>query len=234
MAMPRRGIEEGFCRRPSPSVSASARHSSAVTMQSPREERGLQAAETSSRSERAKHPDILPPPTLWCVGNDRLEILRPFASRTFLRPQVRAPTAMFGSGRAARVGPKPYPPAASYPDPFLRCPSGACSHLRWFPGAASAAADLPPANLLRCPSGTENARSRVEEKPTARVLCSQLLRLPLGQPASTTPLCANIPPPRNLLLKSENPAAARSCRICSARACPGRRKSPTNSPPRCP
>ena len=41
-----------------------------------------------------------------------------------------------------------------HPEPFLRCPARARSHLVRFPGAASAGADLPPANLLRRPSGT--------------------------------------------------------------------------------
>ena len=38
--------------------------------------------------------------------------------------------------------------------PFLRCPAGAQSPASRLPGAAAAAADLPPANLLRRPSGT--------------------------------------------------------------------------------
>ena len=40
---------------------------------------------------------------------------------------------------------------------LLRCPVGARSHAAPLPGAASAAADLPPANLLRRPSGTGTA-----------------------------------------------------------------------------
>ena len=50
------------------------------------------------------------------------------------------------------------PTIARHPSPFLRCPAGAPDFSPRFPGAASAAADLPPANLLRCPSGTENGR----------------------------------------------------------------------------
>ena len=49
---------------------------------------------------------------------------------------------------------------AAFPRPavasghFLRCPVGARSDAARYPGAASAGADLPPANLLRRPSGT--------------------------------------------------------------------------------
>ena len=48
-----------------------------------------------------------------------------------------------------------------HPSPFLRCPAGARSHSSPLPGAASAA-DLPPANLLRRPSGSANVRARAE------------------------------------------------------------------------
>ena len=53
---------------------------------------------------------------------------------------------------------------AAFPSPlvasghFLRCPVGARSQAARFPGAASAGADLPPANLLRRPSGTGTGR----------------------------------------------------------------------------
>ena len=57
------------------------------------------------------------------------------------------------SGSQCRI---PAAPASDqHPGPFLRCPAGARSSSPWIPGAASAAADLPPANTLRRPSGTE-------------------------------------------------------------------------------
>ena len=58
------------------------------------------------------------------------------------------------------IRPAAFPPSLGTAGLFLRCPVGARSQAAPLPGAASAAADLPPANLLRCPSGTENGRSR--------------------------------------------------------------------------
>ena len=52
------------------------------------------------------------------------------------------------------VRPAGFPPALVAPGLFLRCPAGARSQAAPRPGAASAAAALPPANLLRRPSGT--------------------------------------------------------------------------------
>ncbi len=46
---------------------------------------------------------------------------------------------------------------------FLRCPAGARSHSARIPGAASAGADLPPANFLRRPSGTGSGRPRTRD-----------------------------------------------------------------------
>ena len=67
-----------------------------------------------------------------------------------------------------------------HPGPFLRCPAGARSHSARFPGAASAGADLPPANLLRCPSGTGTGRPRTDKgKPSARELRFQRVWLRL-------------------------------------------------------
>ncbi len=50
-----------------------------------------------------------------------------------------------------------FPPPLVATGHFLRCPAGARSHAARSPGAASAGADLPPANLLRRPSGTRTA-----------------------------------------------------------------------------
>ena len=73
------------------------------------------------------------------------------------------------------------PPAIGrYPGPFLRCPAGARSHSARFPGAASAGADLPPANLLRRPSGTGTGRPRTDKgKPPAQEWRLNLVRLRL-------------------------------------------------------
>ena len=56
--------------------------------------------------------------------------------------------------------------------PISSMPRGARSHSPRVPGAASAAADLPPANLLRRPSGT---RTGPLLKPTHAVVPQQLL-----------------------------------------------------------
>ncbi len=69
----------------------------------------------------------------------------------------RGPPRNFSSTarRLGRIGP---PVIGPHPGAFLRCPAGARSHLARFPGAASAGAALPPANILRCPSGTGTGR----------------------------------------------------------------------------
>ena len=54
------------------------------------------------------------------------------------------------------------PAMGQRPGPVLRCPAGARRHSARFPGAASAGADLPPANLLRRPSGTGTGRPRTD------------------------------------------------------------------------
>ncbi len=51
-----------------------------------------------------------------------------------------------------------FPPPLVASGHFLRCPAGARRHSARFPGAASAGADLPPANLRRRPSGTGTGR----------------------------------------------------------------------------
>ena len=71
--------------------------------------------------------------------------------RSFWRRPSRSVSAL-----ARRRGQIEPPAIIRNPGPVLRCPAGARRYSRWFPGAASAAADLPPANLLRRPSGTEN------------------------------------------------------------------------------
>ena len=53
-------------------------------------------------------------------------------------------------------------------DHFLRCPVGARSHAARYPGAASAGADLPPANLLRGSSGTGTGRPRAVHRSGRR------------------------------------------------------------------
>ena len=72
--------------------------------------------------------------------------------------------------------------------PFLRCPAGARSHSAQLPGAAFAGADLPPANLLRRPSGTGTGRPRTDQvKSPTREWRSQLGRLRLRR--SVLQLC---------------------------------------------
>ena len=78
------------------------------------------------------------------------------------RRSVRGRTSTNGSVTARRIGKVKPSPIARHLGLFLRCPAGAPSYARLFPGAASAAADLPPANLLRCPSGTLNMQPRHE------------------------------------------------------------------------
>ena len=63
-----------------------------------------------------------------------------------------------------------FPPPRVASGPFLRCPAGARSHMARFPGAASAGADLPPANLLRRPSGTGTGSARAQCGGSAQVV----------------------------------------------------------------
>ena len=80
------------------------------------------------------------------------------------------------SATALSLGPVEPPAIGLHSWPFLRCPAGAPNHSARFPGAASATADLPPANLLRRPSGTGNGRPRTDQgKPRARAWCSNLI-----------------------------------------------------------
>ena len=84
------------------------------------------------------------------------------------------------SATTRRLGPVGPPVIGPHPGPFLRCPAGARSHAARFPGAASAGADLPPANLLRRPSGTGTGRPPTDHgKPPAREWRSQGVRLRL-------------------------------------------------------
>ena len=84
------------------------------------------------------------------------------------------------SATARHLGQVGSPAIGRCPGPFLRCPAGARSHSPRFPGAASAGADLPPANLLRRPSGTGTGPPRTDKgKPPAREWRSKLLRLRL-------------------------------------------------------
>ena len=86
-----------------------------------------------------------------------------------------------------------------HPGPFLRCPAGAPGKLRRFPGAASAAADLPPANLLRCPSGTKGGRIFTGRRNPR---CGIRVPIPLGCcSAANCPLYLH-PPTESSLLKS--------------------------------
>ena len=73
------------------------------------------------------------------------------------------------SATTRRLGPVGPPASDQHSGPFLRYPAGARSDPERFPGAASAGADLPPANLLRCPSGTGTGCSPTDQgKPLAR------------------------------------------------------------------
>ena len=77
--------------------------------------------------------------------------------------------------RLEQLGP---PAIGQRPGPFLRCPAGAWRHSAPLPGAASAGPDLPPANLLRRPSGTGTGRPRTDHgKPPARKWRSHVVRL---------------------------------------------------------
>ena len=74
-------------------------------------------------------------------------------------PQRGIEEAFGAVRRRGQVGPSAI---SQHSGPFLRCPAGARSHASpLLPGAASAA-DWPPANLLRRPSGTGTGRSRSE------------------------------------------------------------------------
>ena len=66
------------------------------------------------------------------------------------------------SATTRRLGPVGPPASDQHSGPFLRYPAGARSDPERFPGAASAGADLPPANLLRRPSGTGTGRPRTD------------------------------------------------------------------------
>ena len=101
-------------------------------------------------------------------------------------PGCRVKRAMPQRGIGDAFGARPSPRAevgptamVRHPGPFLRCPAGARSHSSPLPGAASAA-DLPPANFLRRPSGTGTGRPRPDHgKAPAREWRSQVVRLRL-------------------------------------------------------
>ena len=95
--------------------------------------------------------------------------------RSFWR---RPPCSIAATAR--RLGQLGPPAIGQHPGQFLRCPAGAGSHSARFPGAASAGADLPPANLLRRPTGTGTGRPRTAKgRPPAREWRSKLVRLRL-------------------------------------------------------
>ncbi len=73
---------------------------------------------------------------------------------------ARPPSVAVTTRRLGQIG---VPAIGEHPGPFLRCPAGARSHPARFPGAASAGAYLPPANLLRRPSGTGTGRPRTDK-----------------------------------------------------------------------
>ncbi len=80
------------------------------------------------------------------------------------RPPVAPPNRPCPSGASNKffggVLPAAFPPTLVASGHFLRCPVGAQSDATRYPGAASAGADLPPANFLRRPSGTGTGRPR--------------------------------------------------------------------------
>ena len=91
-------------------------------------------------------------------------------------PQRGIGAAFWAVRRRGQVGPTAM---VRHPGPFLRCPAGARSHSSPLPGAASAA-DWPPANFLRRPSGTGTGRPRPDHgKAPAREWPSQVVRLRL-------------------------------------------------------
>ncbi len=137
---------------------------------------GWCAAHTAALREKSPRPaSILPPP---CPPADPQIIVTnaplfvPEGPRRKLaggksaqraRPPVAPPNGPCPSGASKKFF-EAYPRNISAllvtSGHFLRCPAGARIKAAPFPGAASAGADLPPANLLRRPSGTGTGRPR--------------------------------------------------------------------------
>ena len=123
-----------------------------TTLQNPRAPRGFWRCRAADRGmKNCRQRFALRP------GGTPQEISRGQARSAGAAPGCAAERAMpqrgieevFGSGVPAAL-----PPPLVASGHFLRCPVGAPSQTARFPGAASAEADLPPANLLRRPSGT--------------------------------------------------------------------------------
>ncbi len=96
-----------------------------------------------------------------CPGGTPQEISRGQARTAGAAPGCAAERAMPQRGIEEVFGgdiPAAFPPPPVASGHFLRCPVGAQSQMARFPGAASAEADLPPANLLRRPFGTRTWR----------------------------------------------------------------------------
>ncbi len=82
--------------------------------------------------------------------------------------------------------PAAFSPALVASGHFLRCPAGARSQTAGFPGAASAGADLPPANLLRSPSGTGAGRSCPQHVRSLEVVGILRRSFPISRAATGT------------------------------------------------
>ena len=101
-----------------------------------------------------------------------------------LAASPRSVAASRRSGRGCRA--KAAAVGGRHPVRFLRCPSGAWINSSRRPGAASAGADLPPANILWRPSGTETKRSLPE---IGNPRCSHCVPHSFG--SRSAPLCSS-------------------------------------------
>ena len=124
----------------------------ATTLQNPRATQGFFRRRTTDRGlKNCRQRFAL------CPGGTPQEISRGQARTAGAAPGVAAERAMPQRGIEEVFGsdfPAALPPPLGASGHFLRCPVGAQSQTARSPGAASAEADLPPANLLRRPSGT--------------------------------------------------------------------------------
>ena len=135
-------------------------------------------------------------------------------------PQRGIGEAFWAVRRRGQVGPTAM---VRHPGPFLRCPAGARSHSSPLPGAASAA-DLPPANFLRRPSGTGTGRPRPDHgKAPAREWRSQVVRLRLPRAVFIALLWFSL---RNALVAAD---VRRRIGRCAGPSASSRRRLPTTA-----
>ena len=162
------------------------------------------------------------------------------ASKKFLASPVPQPLRHHSSPLVA-TGRPGHQRSASIPVPFLRCPAGARSHSARVPGAASAGADLPPANFLWSPSGTGTRRLRTDPvKPPAPEWRSQVVRLRLRRSVYIVSLWAarQFPLHRHGLESANGPLhfsdVMAPCRAVSVLGFSARRRRQRAAPPRRP